>query len=57
MRFETVFLDYCKLAGKTPAEMDLEIWNSQHIENNSKKNLTAAYSSAIVAAQFELVIG
>ena len=40
LRLETVFLDYCKVEGKTPAELDLEIWNSQHIENSSTKNLT-----------------
>jgi thermostable 8-oxoguanine DNA glycosylase len=50
LALEKVFLGYCKEAGKSAADMDLEIWNSQHLENSSKKNLTAAYSSAIVAA-------
>lgn len=50
LTLEKVFLLHCKEVGKTPAEMDLEIWNSQHLENSSKKNLTAAYTSDIVVA-------
>lgn len=48
LALEQVFLGYCEKAGKTPAEMDLEIWNSQHLEDTSKKNLTTAYTSVIV---------
>lgn len=35
-------------ACKSPADMDLEIWNSQHLENSLRKNLTSAYTSVNV---------
>jgi len=50
LQLESIFLQHARHLGKTPSELDLEIWNSQHVENSSKKNLTAAYTSAIVAA-------
>jgi hypothetical protein len=30
LHLEKIFLDYCKEYGQTPAEMDLNIWNSKH---------------------------
>lgn len=36
---EKVFLFYCAVEGKTPAEMDLAIWTDKS-ENSSRKNLT-----------------
>jgi thermostable 8-oxoguanine DNA glycosylase len=31
---EKIFLDYCNKMGKTPAQLDLEIWNGAHEKNN-----------------------
>lgn len=50
LALERVFLSYCEEMGKSPAELDLEIWNSQHLENTSRKNLTTVLTSAIVLA-------
>lgn len=41
LALEQIFLGYCNEAGKSAADMDLEIWNSQHVENSSTKNLTS----------------
>ncbi len=30
LALEKVFLDYCREMGKTPAELDLQIWNEAH---------------------------
>ncbi len=30
LQLEKVFLSYCRIAEKTPAELDLDIWNSKH---------------------------
>ncbi len=40
LELEKVFLKYCVDEGKTPADMDLAIWNSRHIEKPLAKDLT-----------------
>lgn len=32
LQLESIFLQHARHLGKTPAELDLEIWNSQHVE-------------------------
>lgn len=34
LELEKIFLDYCRQAGKSPADMDLDIWNSKHPKNS-----------------------
>ena len=41
LQLESIFLQHARHLGKSAAELDLEIWNSQHIENTSKNNLTS----------------
>lgn len=34
LQLEKVFLGYCEQLGKSPAELDLQIWNESHINKN-----------------------